>query len=146
MLKNLIHANPCRRWGDLSEYCIGEELHEDGGKHFHCYFEYEHAIETKSEIFFDLDEDEVDENVDPEQEWQPQVTNHIYHPNIKKAWKKWGWIKYITKEDKSPETNMDLQGKMTKKRVFADALDAEDYEVTLGWQAWLVWVGFGGRI
>lgn len=39
--------------GCLESYVIGEEIHEDGGEHYHCYLKYKRKIETTNERYFD---------------------------------------------------------------------------------------------
>lgn len=94
-------------WGDLKYWCIGEETHQDGGKHLHAYFEFAQPVETRNERYFDI----VD-----------------YHPNIKRAWRKNGWLTYITKEDKEPLTNIKVGAMGTKRDAYAAALEADDIE------------------
>lgn len=41
-------------FGRVTEYVIGEELHEDGGTHFHCAIQYADKLTSKNERYFDF--------------------------------------------------------------------------------------------
>jgi len=62
-------------WGEIDEYIIGEENHEDDSKHYHLYLKFKNKIDTTDCRFFDV---------------------LGVHPNIIRSPGK-GWIAYCAK-------------------------------------------------
>jgi len=63
----------------VEDYVIGEEQHQDGNKHFHCYFRFSSRLHTKNVNYFDIEG---------------------IHPNIQRPRNKSKVIKYCIKDGK----------------------------------------------
>ena len=74
----------------IENYLIGEEKHEDGGIHIHCFFELKTSFDTTNVNYLDL-----------------ELENQIYHGNYQIGKKKNLLIEYIIK-DGNFITNMNL--------------------------------------
>jgi hypothetical protein len=70
---------------DVSHFILGEERHQDGGKHFHCYFVFIRRKDIDPATFFNWDN---------------------LHPNIESVRQQLKQaqpvVNYVTKEDQSP--------------------------------------------
>lgn len=91
----------------VDKWCIGKELHSSGDPHIHCFVEWENRYRTSDVRTFD-------------------VGGH--HPNIKCPRSRVNCIRYVTKEDKSPITNMELRN----PDVYEEALMANSGEEFMG--------------
>ena len=80
----------------IEYYLIGEEKHEDGGIHIHCFFELKTSFDTMNVKYLDL-----------------ELENQIYHGNYQIGKKKNLLIEYIIK-DGNFITNMKLPIKGAK--------------------------------
>lgn len=74
-------------------YLISQESHKDGSKHLHAYVELEELLRSRRPNVLD--------------------TSQGHHPNIRKITDLAGWLKYITKEDQDPCTNIDYKALIT---------------------------------
>ena len=63
--------------GNLEDYLISQELHEDGTKHIHAWVKLHKLVNIKDPHYFDLDS---------------------YHGNYQSVKSKGNWLSYITKE------------------------------------------------
>lgn len=91
----------CNEIGELSRYSIGEELHENGKRHYHAALQWADAVSTRNVRYFDI---------------------CGVHPNIKRCearhWRytqKFG--KFIASEV------IDVWGEATRKRTADEAID-----------------------
>lgn len=101
----------------VKDYCIGEEQHEDGGRHIHAYLVFIRKVDSRDVSLFDIscfnDEGEVEG----------------YHPNMQpvkrgKAHQQ-RLIDYVTKEDTEPLTN--INEPMAWGEMIAAAKSADDF-------------------
>ncbi|AUM61789.1 Rep [uncultured virus] len=71
------------------QYCIGEEQHQDGGRHIHCVLRFERKFDSKDSTIFDV-----------------STFDTWHHPNIKKIQRGQAnlqrSIDYVSKEDPTP--------------------------------------------
>lgn len=102
----------------VEKVCVGQEQHEDGGQHFHCFIEFSRKIHARDPRFLDY---------------------RGFHPNIQAVRSVPRVIKYITKEDEHPLANFDIDGKASilpilrtaiqsgksKNEIIDEALDAD---------------------
>jgi len=65
----------------IEEYVVAEELHQDGGRHLHCFLQFTSKLDTRDSRYFDLLHD-----------------GHTYHPNITKPRSVKNVITYIQKD------------------------------------------------
>lgn|SRR6266566_3415382 len=66
------------------EYVVGQEAHEDGGKHFHVYAKFEKKKRTRNPRYFDI---------------------NGYHPNVSAPRSVKACFEYCTKDDENPLSN-----------------------------------------
>ena len=78
------------QWGDVKSYFIAREQHEDGNHHIHAYLEYLDPVRTRSPNYFDC-----------------TVGSNVYHPNIQRPRNKFDVLRYLSKEDQDPLTNLE---------------------------------------
>jgi len=98
--------------------CVGQEQHDDGGQHFHCFIEFSRKVHERNPRFLDF---------------------RGCHPNIQAVKSVPRVLKYITKEDEHPLANFDIDGKSSflpilrlaiqsgkcKNDIIDEALDAD---------------------
>jgi len=94
------------------EWCLGEEIHADGGRHIHAVFYFKRKVQSRDPGLFDVS----------------NGTNS-YHPNIRpiKAGKAHfeRSCEYVRKEDPAPLTN--ITPKLTWGEILETAATAEEY-------------------
>lgn len=86
----------------IDEYFIAREKHEDGEWHLHMYLSFKERVRTRDVRAFDIG---------------------IYHPNIQTCKNKGRWLRYMSKEDQDPLTNMN-----TKELIWTRILHAASLE------------------
>lgn len=92
----------------VEDFMIGEETHQDGGRHLHAYFRFKSKVHSRDPRCFDINQN---------------------HPNIKtvrqgkKSLDK--ILEYIGKEDPSPSTNMSIT--LDWGEIFQEAKDKDDF-------------------
>lgn len=87
LTKGLI-LEAAKKWG-IVKYVIGQEEHQDGHPHFHCYFTFPVRLHTRNKRYFDI---------------------NGYHPKIKKEIKGKGngWIEYCMKDGNYEMSGIEL--------------------------------------
>lgn len=97
---------------DIKTYMIGEETHEDGGRHIHACIEFRRKIDVRRADAFDLSDEE-----------------NNYHPNIQviqRGKANWNRVeKYCEKEDPCPLTN--IESKLEWDEMLNTATDPENF-------------------
>jgi len=63
-----IQALAANKGWELIKYLVGQERHEDGGFHLHCFFKFHNKLDITNVRLFDLESDGI-----------------VYHPNIQGA-------------------------------------------------------------
>lgn len=66
----------------IKEYCIAEEMHQDGSPHIHAYLQFVTKCNTNNERYFDLSRGAI-----------------VFHPNIQKPRSIKAVSDYITKDE-----------------------------------------------
>ena len=96
----------------VKRYLLAEESHSDGGRHLHCFFEFEEKINSKRQDLFDV--------YDGTNQWHPNIKIVQYgQKNEQKV------LKYATKEDPAPLTN--IVNKKTYGEMRDEAKTPEEY-------------------
>lgn len=100
------------RYPSLLKYSIGEETHEDGGRHIHAVLQFDRKIDSRDVTLFDISDGWMD-----------------FHPNIKPIQKGQAnfdrCVDYTVKQDPAPLTN--IETKLTWAEMLEEATDAADY-------------------
>jgi len=98
----------------VEEYTVGEELHNDGGRHIHAVFVFRVKVDSRDVTLFDV-------SYDPD---EPSI-----HPNIRPIQRGKAHldraIQYVTKEDLDPFTN--VPQKLTWAEMMEQATSSEEY-------------------
>lgn len=93
-------------------YALGEETHQDGGRHIHAYFEFKHKLDKRDQTCFDVNNG-----------------TKQYHPNIENVQRGRANVDriftYLSKEDPNPLTN--FEPKLTWAEIKEKAESAEEY-------------------
>lgn len=98
----------------IDQYSIGEENHEDGGRHVHAVLRFRVKVDSRDPKCFDINCGHCDED---------------HHPNIKPIKRgKANWeraVEYSQKEDPAPLTN--IEAKLTYGEIIEQSSTADEY-------------------
>lgn len=96
----------------LDTWVIGEETHQDGGRHYHACLTFKSKLDTRDQTIFDI-----------------ACANHQHHPNIKNIQRGQAHLNrardYCKKEDPAPLTN--VQELLTWGEIIAQSNTGEEY-------------------
>lgn len=96
----------------IDTYVIGEERHEDGGRHYHATFTFKKKIDSRDVTIFDIN-----------------CGDHQHHPNIKSIQRGQAHLdrarEYCKKEDPAPLSN--VPEKLTWGEMIAQSANAEEF-------------------
>lgn len=89
---------------------VGSELHQDGGKHYHCLIEFEDKMHTRNIRYFDYEG---------------------FHPNIARPRNKKNCMKYCIKDGDYMNHGWDIDGHTEIAQMVRDAASMESREEAL---------------
>lgn len=84
---------------EVTEWCISQESHEDGGKHLHAYFKFPRKVDSQD----------------------PRVFDYLtFHPSIERLRSRKAWLVYIRKDGAYIES----EGLPHERRSWGEILEA----------------------
>ena len=96
----------------IKSYCLGYELHEDGGNHIHALLEFKKRVDSRDVSLFDVNDG-----------------LNVHHPNIspvRRGQANWDRAhEYVEKEDPAPLCS--IQKKLTWGEIFSGANTVDEY-------------------